>query len=150
MSSMVSQAGTVTTPRSVEDEPCVSSPFSLSTAMGSGFEVGWVAELRVSISMGSKPSVVRVDGGCLFAVKDASDAFTGNSCCNEMSSKGAGSTDMAGDPASKVVNSGSLWDSWALDSLLTEEQTSDLRDTMVLDCGIRCSQRRRDVCLLCQ
>ena len=34
------------------------------------------------------------------------------------------------------MDSGSLWDSWALDSLLTEGETSDLRDTMVSDWGM--------------
>ena len=134
MLSVVSQAGAVTTATSAEDEACVSSPFSSSTAMGSRFEVGWVAELGASISMGSKPSVVRADGG-VFAVEDASDALTGDGCCDEMSGNGAGSADTAGDPASDVVDSGSLWDSWALDSSLTEGETSDSGDRMVSDWG---------------
>lgn len=135
MSSAVSQAGAVTTATSAEAVPCGSSPFFSSTAMGSEFEVGWVAELRASISMGSKPSVV-VDGGGVFTVEDASNALTGDGCCDEMSGKGAGSADTAGDPAGEVVDSGSLWDSWALDSLLTEGETSDSRDTMVSDWGM--------------
>ena len=91
MLSMVSQAGAVTTATSVEDKACVSCPFSSSTAIGSSFEVGSVAELCVLISMGSKPSVMRVDGGGVFTVEDASDTFTGDGCCDEMSGYGTGS-----------------------------------------------------------
>ena len=62
-----------------------------------------------------------MDGGGVFTVEDASDTFTGDGCCDDMSGNGTGSADTAGDPASEVVdlgssasevvNSESLWDS---------------------------------------
>ena len=92
--------------------------------MESRFEVGSVAEICLSISIGPELFFVRIDAGGIVA---------GDGSCNEASS--ALTSEKAGD----VVDSGSCWSSRDAESSLTVKETAESVDTVVPEVGLSIS-----------